>query len=836
MNLLLPFIFLVFSTVFGALLAQPFLARLKSAPLIVAASWFIGQYVSAFLVYYLSVALVSLGQSRVLFTSSLAVPAVITAIVVLFFRRSAVSRLRSVREQVKIGGSVSDWAICFIGFLFASFFFLSHLRIDDGIIKTSIVYWDFPVHAPIIQGFVLGDNFPAQNNSLSGVPLTYHFFSDFLISIYAALGLDLVLGVNAVTTVALGFLLTTIYGFVLEFFHSRMAGWMAMVLVCTSGSLRFLIDLQVIRRESFSHWLSTISGHPFYVALLADNPAGYNGNMFNMFYFLAERQMIFASIFLLLSMVFLYHRRSFSFVQLLLLGVAVGAFIHWHLFVTLSVLMMVGCTVLVGSGRRASVCIFVIMASLVGLQVFEMKALTYSDLFFPDIHNYPQFNPLFPTMDPFNTESGYPLTLRNFVWYYLFGYGLKVFLIPWGLYLLWRRDRRLAFIFLALFIPTFVAINTVQLSPLSVYDNHKWLRPLNVALDIVVASVIAAILVKHATVPRRVIGVAVTLLCTLGGAIELTPYLLKVKGTDREGVFSPRRTALTDSVEATPPQSDFLTANTLEVHLAGRRTFLSNPYDEPGAVGIAASFRINEGKRQMIRAEVYNARTPRRLCEVARAHGIEYVEQSDTSPTFLAYPPGAAWPFISGTNRRGQKVSFLNLPALCTDVKSSGVEPQAPPKPIAPFTEEQRREAIPISSLTPTFVKADFAPPEVNRSFLDHPLTLAGKSYASGLGLHAPIVLKYAVPSDAASFRGIVGLDDDVFECNGHSITFRIHDENGSPLFDSGLLVSYREPMSFAVDVAGKKELTFTVTDSGDGNECDHVNVADAFFIKTGTS
>lgn len=833
MNLLLPFIFLVFSTLFGAVVTKSILVRLRSAALIVATSWFAGQYLSAFIVYYLSVALVSLGQSEVLYESSVVFPSVVTAVVVLFFRRPVISRLGCVIEQIRTKASVGDAVACCVGFLFAFYFFLSQLRTDGGLIRPSAVYWDFPVHVPVIQGFVLGDNFPAQNNSLSGVPLTYHFFSDFLISIYAALGLDLVLGVNAVTTIALGFLLTCVYGVAREFFHSRTAGWVAMLLVVTTGSLRFGYDLKVIWRDSFPHWISLITRHPYDAALLPDNLAGYNGNMFNMFYFLAERQMIFASIFLLISVVFLYYRHSLSVVQLLLLGFAGGAFVHWHLFVSLSVLMMIGCTVLASSGRIASVLLFVSMLSLVGYQAIEMRELTQSDLFFPDIRNYPQFNPNFPTMDPLNVEAGYPLSLRNFVWYYLFAYGLKFLLIPWGLFRLWKRDRELAVIFLALVVPTFVVINTVQLSPLSVYDNHKWLRPLNVALDILVAGVIASILVTRTTWPRRFLGIVAIVLCTVGGAVELVPYLLPVKGTEREGLYAPRHTPLTELLEAaTSPQSDFLTGGTLEVHLAGRRTFLSNPHDEPGATGMTASFRINEGPRQMVRANVYNASSRRELCDVAQAHHIDYVELSELSPTIRAYPRGAAWPFISGINRRGQSISFLDIASLCSSAITFEEGAPSSEKDIPPLSVESTKEGIPISSLTPSFVKVDFAPPQIDKSFLSRPMTLAGKSYASGLGLHAPITLKYAVPSDANYLRGIVGLDDEASSCNGHTIIVRIHDEAGNLLFDSGLLVSSLEPKPFVVQLKGKKEISLTVTDSGDGNECDHVDIADAFFTK----
>ena len=152
-------------------------------------------------------------------------------------------------------------------------------------------------------------------------------------------------------------------------------------------------------------------------------------------------------------------------------------------------------------------------------------------------------------------------------------------------------------------------------------------------------------------------------------------------------------------------------------------------------------------------------------------------------------------------------ISFLDIASLCSGAQAFEERKPTTSGGLASPSVDHMHEAIPLSSLTPTFEKADFAPARLNRSFLDRPIMLAGKSYASGLGLHAPIVLKYAVPADAAYLRGIVGLDDEVFECNGHSILFRIHDEDGNLVFDSGLIVSHLEPKPFAVEIKGKKEL-----------------------------
>lgn len=837
MSIALPLLFLIFATTFGAIVAKPILLRFRSATLIVATAWFSGHYVSAFLVYYLSVVLVLVGQSEVLRKACIIFPAVVTLLTVLFCRRYVIQSLHDVFIEVRKSCTVGDVVACAVGLIFSLRFFLPQLFMDGDLIKTSEVYWDFPIHVPIIQGFVLGDNFPPQNSSLSGIPLTYHFFSDFLVSIYAALGLDLVLSMNGVTIVAFAFLLVTTYGLAVEFFRSRIAGYLAMALVITSGSLRFVFDIAKIWESSFRQWFSGMHGHPYFAAFSPNHTAGYNGNMFNMFYFLAERQMIPATIFLLISMAVLHYRRSFSVVLLLAIGAAAGAFIHWHLFVTISVAMMFGVTALIGSHRSTTWFIVSTMSLLMGAQVLEMRELTQSDLFFSGIRDYPKFNPLFPTMQTTDATDGYPLSVRNFMWYYAFAYGIKLLLIPLGLAYLWRRHRNLAIVFLALTVPTFLAVNTIQLSPLSIYDNHKWLRPLNVALDLLVAWTIATILLSRASVIRRTLGLCAIFLCTASGSIELLPYLAPVQGTGREKVYAPRHTPLTDLIEReTPRQANFLSGNALEIHLAGRRTFLSNANDEPGAVGIVGSFQINEGARQLVRARIYNAPNRTELCNVAHLHSIDYVEQSQLAPKLRISLTHSDLPFISATNRAGHRISFLDMKALCRSPEL--FEPPAAEvrEEIPLLSAEQRRVAIALSSLNPSLIKADFAQPQINRSFLNHPLYLAGKAYQVGLGLHAPTILTYEVPADVELFRAIVGVDDDVVDCNGHSIVFRIHDEAGQELFDSGLVVSPSEPKALSIYVKGKKKLTLTVSDSGDGIACDHVDLADAFFIRAAPS
>src|SRR5262249_41121529 len=77
--------------------------------------------------------------------------------------------------------------------------------------------------------------------------------------------------------------------------------------------------------------------------------------------------------------------------------------------------------------------------------------------------------------------------------YWGYGYGLKLLLLPLGLYAARRRSPELFRVLVAGIVPVFVLVNCVALDPVSVYDNHKWLRSMNVLVDIGVAVFLASL-------------------------------------------------------------------------------------------------------------------------------------------------------------------------------------------------------------------------------------------------------------------------------------------------------------------------------------------------------
>ena len=131
---------------------------------------------------------------------------------------------------------------------------------------------------------------------------------------------------------------------------------------------------------------------------------------------------------------------------------------------------------------------------------------------------------------------------------------------------------------------------------------------------------------------------------------------------------------------------------------------------------------------------------------------------------------------------------------------------------------------------TPTYASNAWGPIERNASNGEQnggdgkPLTLNGKVYAQGYGVHAGSELRFDLSSgDAAcsTFSADVGLDDEVGSRG--SAVFQVF-ADGNKVYDSGKLTGASAGKSLSVSVAGKKELRLIVTDAGDGISYDHAD------------
>ena len=136
---------------------------------------------------------------------------------------------------------------------------------------------------------------------------------------------------------------------------------------------------------------------------------------------------------------------------------------------------------------------------------------------------------------------------------------------------------------------------------------------------------------------------------------------------------------------------------------------------------------------------------------------------------------------------------------------------------------------VPLSSIVPLKRMYGFSEMRINRTWGGSPLAIAGALYQSGIGVHAPTTLRYAVPPGASSFQAIVGIDDDAAGCGRESARVVLRDQHDQPLYQTGVITS-ASPTTVSVSMVGVTELEIQVTDAGDGRDCDHVDIVDALF------
>lgn len=147
---------------------------------------------------------------------------------------------------------------------------------------------------------------------------------------------------------------------------------------------------------------------------------------------------------------------------------------------------------------------------------------------------------------------------------------------------------------------------------------------------------------------------------------------------------------------------------------------------------------------------------------------------------------------------------------------------------------------IHLSDLEPVTARTGWGKIERNRSCEGKPLTLEGVPYDRGMGVHANALLVYAVPSGAARFVAVVGLDDEKRDDERSSVTFEVYGDV-KELGEAPVLLAKSPPLcaatlrawTFDCELSARfKELRLVVTDADDGIAADHADWANAGFLR----
>ena len=102
-------------------------------------------------------------------------------------------------------------------------------------------------------------------------------------------------------------------------------------------------------------------------------------------------------------------------------------------------------------------------------------------------------------------------------------------------------------------------------------------------------------------------------------------------------------------------------------------------------------------------------------------------------------------------------------------------------------------------------------------------LSLSGKTYPQGFGVHANSSMSFNIAGQCSSFSSDIGLDDEVGSQG--SVVFQVF-ADGVNVYGSGKMIGGDPAKSLNVDVSGKKELKLVVSAAGDGISYDHADWA----------
>lgn len=114
-----------------------------------------------------------------------------------------------------------------------------------------------------------------------------------------------------------------------------------------------------------------------------------------------------------------------------------------------------------------------------------------------------------------------------------------------------------------------------------------------------------------------------------------------------------------------------------------------------------------------------------------------------------------------------------------------------------------------------------------NQSVWERPMTIAGRLFRRGLGVHAVSEVVYALDGRYAAFEALAGADG----ANRGTIAFEVW-VDGAKRWESGRMTWEDSPRPVRVDTAGASELRLKVLDGGDGNVGDHANWAEARLLR----
>ena len=169
--------------------------------------------------------------------------------------------------------------------------------------------------------------------------------------------------------------------------------------------------------------------------------------------------------------------------------------------------------------------------------------------------------------------------------------------------------------------------------------------------------------------------------------------------------------------------------------------------------------------------------------------------------------------------------------------EAAEVTAEVPAKIAAPAVPPEPQ--VWLNDLKPASYKSDWGSLQVNKSVEGKPMTVGGKGYARGIGMHANATAAYAIPAGMKRFVATVGLDDEKKDDPRASVIAKVVGDvkemgekpevlGESPVLSDTTIRFWHFDLPLN---ARHRELRLVVEDAGDGINCDHTDWVNAGFL-----
>lgn len=476
--------------------------------------------------------------------------------------------------------------LAIIGLGFSVWLMWSTFSYKDGSMLIASKAWsDFASHIPLIRSFSLGDNFFQLEYPLfPGEPMRYHFLFYTLVGFLEKAGLRIDYAINFPSSIGFFALLVAIYLLAKFLFKSRVVSVFSVLFFLFNGSMSFF---EFFKTPSN---LFNLSAFPSF--------GPYDGKIVSAFWSLNiytnQRHFAFSLAILLFLVFYFLKTKKPTRLYLVSAGLTIGMLLFLHSAVFIMAVIVLSCFLLFLPKKRRAIAAALLIG--VGLALPRLVFLREGT------SSFPVFSPGYLISDNLN--------LSNLFQYWFYNFGLALFLVPLGVFLVPRTSKIVFFSFL----PLFALGNLFQFSP-EMAGNHKFFN-----VFLIVSNIFAAYALLFIW-KQKFFGKVATLLCffflVLSGVIDFFPVkndrFLKLDDY-------PKDPGVTWIIENTPKDAVFLNSSYLyhPASIAGRKIFLGWPY-------FSWSLGYDTQNRDILRKKLLSENSLDSFCSLAAPYDISYV-------------------------------------------------------------------------------------------------------------------------------------------------------------------------------------------------------------------